>query len=175
MKKMITIFTLAVSTFTFSQNSTTLKSNDIVINPVALVLGAVNVEYERIISENSGIGVTTSFLLDDYIIDDNNGFSITPYYNYYFGKKRANGFYIGGYCSINSGDVEKSYYVSSQYGGYTMYTTEKETNFGVGFKFGGKWVVKNDIVLEIGTGLGRNFGGENKVNTTGMLGIGKRF
>ena len=78
-------------------------------------------------------------------------------------------------CSINSGDVEKSYYVSSQYGGYTMYTTEKETNFGVGFKFGGKWVVKNDIVLEIGTGLGRNFGGENKVNTTGMLGIGKRF
>ena len=34
---------------------------------------------------------------------------------------------------------------------------------------------KNDIVLEIGTGLGRNFGGENKVNTTGMLGIGKRF
>lgn len=81
MKKLITIFTLAVSTFTFSQNSTTLKSNDIVINPVALVLGGVNVEYERIISENSGIGVTTSFLLDDYIIDDNNGFSITPYYN----------------------------------------------------------------------------------------------
>ena len=38
-----------------------------------------------------------------------------------------------------------------------------------------EWVVKNDIVLEIGTGLGRNFGGENKVNTTGMLGIGKRF
>ena len=52
MKKLITIFTLAVSTFTFSQNSTPLKSNDIVINPVALVLGAVNVEYERIISEN---------------------------------------------------------------------------------------------------------------------------
>ena len=52
------------------------------IKPVALVLGAVNVEYERIISENSGIGVTTSFLLDDFIIDDNNVYNITPDYHY---------------------------------------------------------------------------------------------
>jgi hypothetical protein len=63
MKKLITIFTLAVSTFTFSQNSTTLKSNDIVINPLALVLGAVNVEYERIISKTQELELPLLFFL----------------------------------------------------------------------------------------------------------------
>lgn len=175
MKKLTTIFALVTSVFAFSQTEdSNLKSNDFVINPIALVLGAVNIEYERIVSENSGIGVNTSFVIDDYILEGANGFSITPYYNYYFGKKRASGFYLGGYLSLNSGEVEKAYYVSSQYG-YYNYVTENETNFGFGFKFGGKWVVKNNIVIEVGTGIGRNFGGERKINTTGMLGIGKRF
>lgn len=176
MKKTITIFALALSALAYSQSENSdLKSNDLVINPISTVLGAANIEYERIITENSGIGVITSFVIDDYVLDGANGFNISPYYNYYFGKKRANGFYIGGYVSINNGKSDKTEYIYNQNGGYYKYTTEKETNFGFGFKFGGKWVVKNNIVLEVGTGIGRNFGGDRKINSIGMLGIGKRF
>lgn len=178
MKKILLVITISFFTNLFNaqeQSQATEKSNDFVVNPIALVLGAANLEYERVISENSGIGVTTSFILDDYVLQGANGYNIAPYYNYYFGKKRASGFYLGGYVSINSGEVEKPITYYYQSGSYTTYTTAKETDFGVGFKFGGKWVVKNNIVLEVGTGLGRNFGGERKINSTGMLGIGKRF
>lgn len=177
MKKTISILTLLLSISMFSQteNSSLERKNDIMINPIFLVLGIGNVSYERILSENSGIGANALFVIDNYVVDSSgSGFQLAPYYHYYFGKKTASGFFIGGFASISSSDVEKEYFDTQS--GYS-YTTSKETAFGLGFKFGGKWILKNNLLFEVSTGIGRNFTSDvdNKIISTGMLGIGYRF
>lgn len=176
MKKTISILALLLSISIFSQteNSSLERKNDLMINPIFLVLGIGNLSYERIITENSGIGVNTLFVIDNYVVDsDGSGFQLAPYYHYYFGKKTASGFFIGGFATISSSDVDTYHY--SNTGSY--YTKDRETAFGLGFKFGGKWILKNNLLFEVSTGIGRNFtsSNENKITSTGMLGIGYRF
>lgn len=177
MKKTISIFALLLSISMFSQteNTSLERKNDIMLNPIFLVLGIGNISYERILNENSGIGINTLFIIDNYVIDsDSKVFQVAPYYNYYFGKKTASGFFIGAFASISSSDVETEHF-DTQSGYY--YTTNRETAFGLGFKFGGKWALKNHLLFEASTGLGRNFTSniDNKIISTGMLGIGYRF
>ncbi len=176
MKKTILFLAICASSLIFAQteNSSLERKNDIMVNPIFLVLGVGNLSYERIINENSGIGVSTLFIIDDYVLDsDSSGFQLAPYYHYYLGKKTASGFFIGAFASISSSDVETYHY--SNTGGY--YTTDRDTAFGLGFKFGGKWSLKNNILFEVSTGIGRNFSvnEDNRIVGTGMLGIGYRF
>lgn len=176
MKKAILFFAFCASTFILAQteNPSMERRNDIMVNPIFLVLGIGNLSYERIINENSGIGVNTLFIIDDYVVDsDGGGFQLAPYYHYYFGKKTASGFFIGAFASISSSEVETYHY--SNTGSY--YTTDNDTAFGLGFKFGGKWSLKNNLLFEVSTGIGRNFSGneDNRIVGTGMLGIGYRF
>lgn len=172
MKKITAFMALLLTGIVFSQTED--RKNDIMINPIAFVLGAGNLSYERIINEDSGVGVTASFLIDDYIFEDTNGYQLAPYYHYYFGKKPASGFFVGGYASLTG-------YRETEYAFSNYNSTPKEENvtaFGMGFKFGGKWVTKNNLLFEVSSGIGRNFGVEDdvdKINTTGMLGIGYRF
>ena len=176
MKKKFLLLALLVSFLGFSQtkNLSIERKNDVMINPIFLVLGVGNISYERILNENSGIGVNTLFIIDDYFVTlDSNTFQLAPYFHYYFGKKPASGFFIGAFANISSSDVENYHYSTT--GSY--HTIDKETAFGLGFKFGGKWSLKNNLLFELSTGIGRNLSGNtaDKIVSTGMLGIGYRF
>ncbi|RQP11860.1 MAG: DUF3575 domain-containing protein [Chryseobacterium sp.] len=156
------------------------RSNDIVINPIALVLGVANFSYERVLNHDSGIGIATMFILDDYTVDASGYWQVTPYYRYYFGKKRAGGFFVEGFGGLVGQEVSTYHYMYDPQWGYmtnSYTTTENVTSFGLGVGFGGKWITKNNIVFEVGTGLGRLFGekADARVFAKGMLGIGKRF
>lgn len=74
--------------------------NEIKINGLFLVLGALDFTYEKTINEESGAGITFLIPIDDDV-SDNINYSISPYYRFYFGKKYAAGFFVEGLeCSI---------------------------------------------------------------------------
>lgn len=153
-------------------------NNDVMINPIALVLGIGNISYERIISDDQGIGVSTIFQIDDYVTGGKPFFQLTPYYRYYLGRQRAGGFFIEGFMGLNTGKREIYNNTFDIKFSDNRSVEENYTNFGLGIGFGGKWVAKNNIIFEASFGLGRTLGAkdyDSKLFGKGMLGIGKRF
>lgn len=162
------------------QESASEKRNDIVLNPIALILGVVNVSYEHHINKDSGIGVSTIFILDDYVVGNTSYWHILPHYRYYFGKKWARGFFLEGFTGVIGQKYETiAYYGHYDYGLYfpNIYHTKNETNFGFGVGFGGKWETKGNILFEASLGIGRRLGSNlgEPIFAKGMLGVGIRF
>lgn len=184
MKKIIVLLGLMVSSFGFSQENETpsFKRNELSLNAPYLVAGAFDVSYERILNEESGVGISAliSFDEDLYI-----KYAITPYYRYYFGKKPASGFFVEGFAMLNQYDDSSEIYYEGYYDDYgNFYTTysyegDESTNFALGFGLGSKWVTKKGFLFEINAGIGRNLINENNsdneiVGRGGIL-FGYRF
>jgi len=152
MRKLLVLLCLTIFTFGYSQDKeqVDLKKNEIKGNALFLVAGALEVTYERLLNEESGIGVSLSV---PYTNDMAINFSLSPYYRFYFGKKSAAGFFVEGFGMLNSYTQEG--YSSSLFGGYTG-PTKDVTDFALGFGLGGKWVTKKGFVFEINGGVGRN-------------------
>ena len=95
MKKLITLLFLSscLSSYCQQKEVPDFKRNELKGNALFLVLGAVEITYERIINEDSGIGATVFFVNED---DFESNFTLTPYYRAYFGKKPAAGFLVEG-------------------------------------------------------------------------------
>lgn len=76
-----------VAVHTVSTDSAVVKKvySDLVVNPIALPLGSLNLSYEIIASQNSGIGLSGAFIFSDYVIKSDLNFLTTLYYRYYFG------------------------------------------------------------------------------------------
>lgn len=150
--------------------------NDIMIDPVMLIAyPLINFSYERHLNKDSGIGINTMILLGD---EDYDFSQVSLYYRYYFGKKHASGFFIEGFVPIT---YTKDFYSNSYYFNNYWHTNnreEKSTTVGLGVAFGGKWVVKKNIVFELSSGIARRFGetqDNSNITGKGMLGIGYRF
>lgn len=169
------------------ETETSGRQNDVMISPIELIAAPLlNISYERLLSENSGVGINGMFYFGDDN-DDNfdSGFSqISPYYRMYFGKKYASGFFVEGFVPITM-TKDYSYFASAEPGYFNEYYTEqKRTTVGIGVGFGGKWVAKRNIVFEASMGVARRFGSEkngdyyydgDNITGKGMLGIGYRF
>jgi len=160
------------------------RKNDVMISPIELIVSPLlNISYERLISENSGIGINGMFYFGNNDNHDNTNFSqISPYYRMYFGKKYAGGFFVEGFVPITTTKDYYSYYVDQA--PYYYDTEVKRTTIGIGIGFGGKWITKNNIIFEVSGGLARRFGDNKKdvyyydaddLTGKGMLGIGYRF
>lgn len=175
MKKLLVLLCLSVFTFGYSQdeNKIDFKKNEIKGNALFLVLGAVEVTYERLLNQDSGLGVSLFFVNEE---DFDTNFSITPYYRAYFGRKPAAGFFVEGFSMINTG----KYYGNSDYnpntGNYT-YEDKKFTDFALGFGLGSKWIHRKGFVFEINAGIGRNLISDYSPEVVGRGGItlGYRF
>lgn len=179
MKKFLFIsaFMASLSTVQGQEAETSLiRKNDVMLGPIELIAGPIlNISYERLLSENSGVGVNALFDLQK---NQNSAISqISPYYRMYFGKKYASGFFVEGFVPITK---TKNTYVD--YNGYPYYVpsrNEDKTTVGIGVGFGGKWVARKNIIFEASTGIGRRFGLDKTYDTAitgkGMLGIGYRF
>ena len=79
MKKLFVLICLTASIFGFSQEKETInfKRNELKGNALFLVLGAVEVTYERLLNEDSEVGASLFFVSED---EFDTNFSLTPYY-----------------------------------------------------------------------------------------------
>ncbi|MCK5401111.1 MAG: DUF3575 domain-containing protein [Flavobacteriaceae bacterium] len=172
MKNAILISFLILSIFfTNAQEKDEINNaNEVKINGLYLVLGAVEVTYERLLNEESGVGVSVFLPIDDEINDDID-YYISPYYRMYFGKKYASGFFVEGFGLLSS---IKEYTFDS----FGNFNEESVTDFALGIGVGGKWITKRGFLAELNFGVGRNlFNGDSIDDYVGKLGItlGYRF
>lgn len=174
MKKLILIFTLFCALMGFSQekDETKFKQNEIKLNGLYLVLGAFEATYERLLNDESAVGVALFVPFDADVNADIN-YYISPYYRFYFGNEYAKGFFLEGFGMLNSTDEYLDYFESGNSDKNSV------TDFALGIGLGGKWLTKRGLLGEINLGLGRNlFNGDDRENEfIGKIGVtvGYRF
>lgn len=177
MRKLL-LFMMIISSFSsvLAQESAdqlpNFRKNDILVDPFWLIGGlALNASYERIISEDSGIGANAIFGFGDDLEDFT---QISPYYRAYFGSKYASGFFIEGFAPIT---IRTEYDWDSN--GNRNDRGRNYTTGGLGFGLGAKWVAKKKFVFELNLGIARKFignkGSGEAVTGKGMLGVGFAF
>ncbi|WP_228448444.1 DUF3575 domain-containing protein [Chryseobacterium sp. CH25] len=108
-------FSLLIILFTFyalhaQKNETNgdsyQKKNEIKVNLIAPLYGAVEVGFERHLNKHSSLGIST-FIVYDQTKNEDMNYYISPYYRYYFGKKNASGFFLEGFGMLTSIDGKK--------------------------------------------------------------------
>ena len=183
MKKLLLTVAFSCSVITLQAQETATESvrmNDIMISPIELIAAPMlNVSYERLLNENSGIGINGMFYLGNKNDDDYTLTQISPYYRMYFGKKYASGFFVEGFVPVTmTKDTYYEYYVGPGYNSSAS-REDNNTTVGIGVGFGGKWVARKNILFEASMGIARRFGIDDKYDAAitgkGMLGIGYRF
>jgi len=189
MKKLFTILTVFITIFSLraqelnsNQESGSERKNDIILDPILLIaVPMINVSYERLINKDMGIGVNAMVTLSDEV-DDFKQFS--PYFRYYLGKKYASGFFFEGFVPVTiqkEGFYNTTYDISTNNYYYNYGNEKSVTTVGIGFGVGGKWVIKNRLVIEASGGIARRFGNNvyeydlGPVTGKIMGGIGYRF
>lgn len=177
MKKILLLLAIALSLSGYCQKNEPLsyKKNEMKANALFLVLGGIEVTYERLLTDDSGLGISLFFVSNEDDFDTS--FSLSPYYRAYFGKKQAAGFFVEGFSMISTGkngtyseydpDTDSSYMVKGK----------AYTDFALGFGLGSKWIHKKGFVFEICAGIGRNLISKNSPEIVGRGGItlGYRF
>ncbi len=148
-----------------------IGNNEIKLNGFYLALGIGEVNYERILNDESAVGLAINFNLDN---NDIYNFAAIPYYRFYFGEKRAAGFFIEANTAIISDEVFSCNNCLISDGRF-----ENKIHFGVGIAAGGKFLSKKGWVGEVFLGIGRIFRGNNIYVNSGYprvgISIGKRF
>ena len=153
-----------------------IKRNEVKLNlPVTIFFLHPEITYERIISEDFGVGGSLGFNpgSDDYPID----FMLAPFARWYFGgsytSKQRYG--AGFFVEMNGGMFykEEPYYELLD-GDFYSGTQENVFGAGLGIAIGWKYVTANNWVADIYYGIGRDFvnsGGYPRIGIT----IGRRF
>lgn len=126
------------------------KQHELRLNALYLLIGALEVNYEYLLNENSGVGLSGLYTFDDDLWEYK--YNINGFYRHYFGKKYAGGFYGEVFLSYNG--IEDYYYYSNN--GSWSWDERTSHNLGAGFAFGTKLISKDNILLDIGAGLSRN-------------------
>lgn len=144
-------------------------------------MGLPEINYERIIDENFGLGLAAAVSLED--VEDSNLRSLFLVYGrlYLGNDKPATGFYIEGNTglvlqkAINYYD-ETYYYSGYNYSSSAYGTSKTYSGLGIGVAAGYKFITKNDWVGEFSLGVGRVFG-NRVIDAYPRVGIsiGKRF
>lgn len=161
MRKIVLFLSLITYTTSFSQEKEveTFKKNELKLNAVYLLGGALDVTYERILTPESGVGGTMFISFNNELTQE---FSLTGFYRFYFGKKIASGFFIEGFGALNQFDNSDDYYERYELNGNweTIYDENYSkvviTDFALGFAGGSKWVTKKGLIFELYVGAGRN-------------------
>jgi len=169
MKKILLLLALAF----FAIGNAQEKRHEIRLDALeVLVTPAVEVSYEYSFSDGISAGVSTFFRVDQPE-DDFKNFALTPYVRQYFfnnmdfGQK---GFYIEAFGQYTSGKKEAE--VVNDIKSINDYD-----DFGLGFGGGLKWLASSGFSVDLGAGVGRNFGGDTSTDFFLRWGIhlGYRF
>lgn len=175
-------FLLVIILFTFysvnAQSETDAnpyeKKNEIRLNLISPLSGAVEVNFERHLNKNSSLGISAFFVYDDTKEKDMNYF-ISPYYRYYFGKKYASGFFVEGFGMFTSIDGKKIYSADQ----LTFTENKNVYDVALGAGLGYKLVTKKGFVFEANAGYGKLLFNADKTDHDVVakygLSIGYRF
>lgn len=157
--------------FMHGQNEDSFKKHEIKLNGLSLVTGSAEIGYDYIINDESSFGISGSVAFDDSTDLRN---SIFANYRFYFGNKRAAGFFAEAFGGLNTWRSEE-FITTGLLAGF--YEDEDETNFGLGISIGGKFITKGGLVADIYLGVARNFGASDGFEAIPRIGIslGKRF
>ncbi len=177
MKKSVLAASFFCSIFTLSGQESQinedpyLAKHEVKLNALMLVAGAVEVGYEYLLNDESGVGIS-AFVAYDEDIKDNIQYYISPYYRYYFGKKYAGGFFLEGFAMLNNSERDLDIFFDDDEDDWV-------TDLALGIGLGGKWITKKGFVGEINYGIGRNLfkADESEFDFIGKFGIsiGYRF
>ena len=154
MKKIILIFTVFLSSFSFAQQELKLDVAD------ALVIRSLEFSYENYLTEESSFGVSAAFNLAKQDVDFryNENMMITPYYRHYFTTNAQWNFFGEGFFAINSGKHEEPFV------GNSNVSYEKYTDGALGIAIGTKYIANGGLVIDLYGGLGRNlFGSKSPI------------
>lgn len=146
--------------------------NEFKANIGSLLADLPEIGYEYLLNEESGLGISVAFSIDD---DVSYRFMTFPYYRMYFGKKKASGFFIEGNSAVFFQRIQRSAF----FGTVNDPTTDASVmGFGLGIAIGGKFLTKSAFIGELYVGGGRNFINTDKINEGYPrigISIGKRF
>ena len=184
MKKILLIYFCIFSISIFSQDNETSISpkedrNELKINGFFLILGAVELDYQYLINDESGIGVDLLLAFDDENLDIN--YYVSPYYRQYFGKKYASGFFVeafGMLNSVNDYTYDNTYDTATDIYYYGGGYEEDIIDFALGIGTGVKLLTRRGFVVEIDLGIGRNLFKNDRDFTIigkGGINLGYRF
>jgi hypothetical protein len=156
------------------------NSNELSLNAFNVVaFGALEIVYERVISENSTwaleafVNLNNEDSIDDAYEKD---LSLTGKYKHFFSSSHARGFYVHGFGMLSGGEQETDYFYDSiRDEGYYEY--ESYTDFAIGFGIGGKFISQGGFLLDLSTGIGRNLFSDRSPEIVGqfMVNLGIRF
>ena len=175
MKRVILLSVICLSIFTLNaQEDLPEKRNEVKTNMTNLIIFKwVDFGYERILNEESSIGVGVLFSLDDdeYINDELRKFSITPYYRHFFSNQYAKGFFVEGFAMLHSGSEE----IYLEF--FDEFADEDFTDLAIGLSAGFKAVSIRGFVAEVYLGIGRDLLGNSDLElvTRGGISLGYRF
>lgn len=150
-----------------------LGDNEIRINIPYAIAGIPEINYERFLADNMGLGIAGAYSFEK--VDNMRlRYQIMPYARLYFGEKKACGFFIEANLGLIGQQSREIYY---GVGGMTITdSSRKSFNAGFGAAAGAKFLARNGFVGEVYLGMGRLFG--NSITYAyPRLGIclGKRF
>jgi hypothetical protein len=185
MKKVILVSFLFFSVFAMNAQETESdqkaeKKNELKINAFNLIaFEYIDIAYERVLNEESSVGVGLLFGLDNEVLGFNDltrEFSITPYYRQFFGKKYAEGFFVEGFGMLHSGEDE-IYLGFNEVTFDDVVRRENFTDVALGLSVGGKFSTERGFLLEVYLGIGRDLLGNSPTEVVGRGGIslGYRF
>ena len=174
MKKIVLMLFLVTCTMGYSQEEKQIdfQKNEIKGNALFLVLGGLEVTYERLLTQDAALGVSVFYV---NVENSDRNFSLVPYYRAYFGGKKVAGFFVEGFSMINSGVNTSG--ANYDVNGYVDGKRIRYTDFALGFGLGSKWVHKRGYVFEINGGIGRNLLSKDspEVVARGGITLGYRF
>lgn len=171
MKLKLALCALLFSCGLFAQEDATdpgLARNELKGNLLFTLLEFPEITYERVLGEESAMGLSIGFPLDS---DIDYRFAALPYYRFYFGKPWAKGFFLE--VNANVASVRDTEFID-----FNNVVEGNQLLFGMGAAAGVKFMSRSNVVGEVFLGLGRFFNetdsfewGYPRVGIT----IGKRF
>ena len=176
MKKLLLLLCLSILSFGYSQDKEKVdfSKNEIKGNALLLIAGGFEVSYERLLNEESSLGLS---VFVPFVDDFDTKFSLTPYYRFYFGEKPAAGFFVEGFGMFNTFEYTSDWFSDTSPSEFP----ERQSDFALGFGLGGKWITKRGFLFEVNGGIGRNLFNSNseeyghQIVGRGGVSLGYRF
>ncbi|MBK0371306.1 DUF3575 domain-containing protein [Flavobacterium agrisoli] len=172
MKKKYLITAMLFSLFAVNaqnDNSENTKKNELKLNVILPLTGALEGTYERNLNKNSSLGVSVFTVFNNDKSHDDLNYSLSPYYRRYFGKKFASGFFAEGFGMLSSIDGKKIYDTNNN----SILTEGSDViDFSLGLGLGSKWVTKSGIIFEVNAGWGKLLFNADKTDHTQVIRVG---
>jgi hypothetical protein len=152
-----------------NDNSVNGKKNELKLNLLLPLTGAIEGTYERNLNEKSSLGVSVFTVFNNDKSHDDLNYSVSPYYRRYFGKKFASGFFAEGFGMLSSIDGKKIYDTNDN----SIFTEGSDViDFSLGLGLGSKWVTKSGFIFEVNVGLGKLLFNADKTDHTQVARFG---